>query len=179
MGPVDPEALLLVGRIWRPHGVLGEVKIIPDTDDPERVAELATLYVGASPENAEPFVVEGVRFQFPKRGPLLLVRFTGIADRDAAAGLRGLQVYADEAELPPLEDDEYYIHDLIGLTVVTDTGDTVGTIDEVMELPAHPVGIIRRAEQQDLMLPLVPAFIANIDFDAQRLEIKPIEGLLD
>ncbi|RMH65812.1 MAG: 16S rRNA processing protein RimM [Bacteroidetes bacterium] len=179
MARVDPEALLLVGRVWRAHGTQGEIKVIPETDDPQRLAGLQTVHIGPDPERATPYEVEAVRFQYPRRGPIALIRLEAVAERETAESLRSLRVYADVAALPPLRDDEFFLHDIIGLRVVTDAGAPVGTVHEVMDLPAQSIAVVRREGAADALIPLVPAFIANLDFDAQTLVIRPIEGLLD
>ena len=178
---VDPDTLLLVGRFGRAHGVRGEVKLIPETDDPERLGSLPTLYVGKAPQEAaaHPHRVASVRFQPTKRGPVAVVRLEAVETREGAETLRGQEAYASEADLPPLADDEVFVHDLIGLPVVTEDGEAVGTLADVMALPAHDVFVVRRPGHPDAMVPAVPAFIASADPDAGRIVVRPIEGLFD
>ncbi|MDX1546978.1 MAG: ribosome maturation factor RimM [Rhodothermales bacterium] len=175
----DPGALLLVGRAGKPHGVRGEVKVIPETDDPARFDALETVYLGATPEGAVPYAVESVRTQHTKRGLTVLLKLAGLAGKDDAAALRGLAVYAHEADLPPLGDDEFFLHDLVGLAVFTDDDAAVGTVRDVMELPSHAVLVVAREGKADALVPAVPAFIDDIDFDAGRLVVNAIEGLFE
>lgn len=179
MARVDPEALLLVGRVWRAHGTRGEIKMIPETDDPQRLADLETLYIGSDPEHAAPYRVEAVRFQYPKRGPIVLLQLETVNAREEAESLRSFRVYADVEDLPPLSDDEFFLHDIVGLQVVTDADEPVGTVREVLDLPGQNLAVVQREGAADALVPLVPAFIATLDFDAQTLVIRPIEGLLD
>jgi 16S rRNA processing protein RimM len=176
--PVEPDSLLLVGTCGPPHGVRGELKVIPETDDPERLADLAQVFVGPSPERARVHTVESVRFQPTKRGVVALVRFERIADRETAEALRGLGVYAAESDLPALDEGEVFIHDLIGLDVVTEDGEAVGTVDDVM-MGAQNVLVIRRDGQPDALVPDVDEIVTEIDLDAERITIRPPEGLLD
>lgn len=174
----DPESLLLIGRVWRPHGVQGTVKVVPESDDPERLLDLETVYLGPDPERATPYDITQARMQYPKKGPLLLFDLKGVEGRDAAEALRQLQVYAPADDLP-LADDEYFLHDLIGLSVVTTDGEAIGTIRDVMDLPSHPIAVVGREGKPDVLIPAVPAFIETLDWDAGRVAINPIEGLID
>ena len=118
----NPEALLLVGRVGKTHGVQGEVKVIPETDDPKRFAALETIFLGQQPQDAAPHSVVSVRFQQSKRGLTVLLKLDGIETIEQAAALRRKAVFAFEEDLPPLDDDEFFLHDLIGLDVVTEQG---------------------------------------------------------
>lgn len=179
MCPDDIRKLLLVGRVGKTHGVRGELKVIPETDDPNRLTELDTLYVGTTPDAATAYTIESIRFQPSKRGITVILKLQGYDSMEAATALRGLHVYAHEDDLPPLADDEFYLHDLIGLDVMTDAGEPVGTVKDVMELPAQVTLIVARDGQPDVLIPAVPAFLDDIDFEASRLIIRPIEGLLE
>lgn len=176
----DPQALLLVGRVGKTHGLRGEVKVIPETDDLARFATLERVFLGQKPEDAAPHRVASVRFQQSKRGATVVLKLDGIETMEQAAALRRQAVFAFEEDLPPLDDDEFFLHDLIGLAVVTEQGEVVGVIKEVLDLPAHHVYVVKRPGKPDAMIPAVPAFIIDLDVDdAQRLVVRPIEGLLD
>ncbi len=174
----NAEELLLVGRIGRPHGVRGEVKVVPETDDPARIEALGTLHVGADAERARPQAVEHVRMQHTRRGPLALVKFAGVDAREAAEALRGLLVFARPADLPPLAEGEAFVHDLVGLRVVSEEGEDVGTVKDVLQAPAHALYVVDRPGGPDALIPAVGAFVSSVDLEAGRLVIRPIEGLL-
>ncbi|MFQ5568548.1 MAG: ribosome maturation factor RimM [Rhodothermales bacterium] len=173
------EALLLIGRVGKTHGVRGEVKVIPETDDPGRFAGLESVFMGHQPEKTTPHAVESVRFQQSRRGTTVVLKLAGIETIDEAAALRRLSVFALEDDLPPLAEGEYFLHDLIGLHVVTDQGEPVGKVREVLELPAHLVYVVVRPGKPDALIPAVPEFIAEVDLDASRIVVQPIDGLLD
>lgn len=179
MTPVDPDSLLLVGTCGPPHGVRGEVKVIPETDDPERLAALDRVFVGADAERARERTVEAMRFHPTKRGVVALVHFAGIGDRDMAELLRGQGVYASEADLPALEGDDVFLHDLLGLDVVTEDGTDVGTVEDVMTGGAQNLLVVRRPGQPDALVPDVDEIVTSIDLDAARITIRPPEGLLE
>ena len=173
------DTLLLVGYIGKTHGVRGEVKVKPETDDPHRLLDLDTLFVGKTPESAKAHRVEALRLQPSKRGLTVVLKLEDIADRETADTLRSLHVYAREDDLPPLGEDEFFLDDLIGLEVVTEESEAVGKVKEILELPAQPVCVVARAGEADVLIPAVPEFIVDIDFDAGRLVVRPIEGLLE
>ena len=176
----NPETLLLVGQVGKTHGVRGEVKVIPETDNPEHFARLETVFLGPQPEAAAPYAVMSVRFQRGKRGLTVVLGLDGVETVEQAAALRRQAVFAREEDLPPLDADEFFFHDLIGLDVVTEQDEQVGVVTDVLELPAHPVYVVARPGQPDAMIPAVPAFIADVDVHgARRLVVRPIEGLLD
>lgn len=179
----DPDRLLLMGRVGKTHGVRGEMKVVPETDEPERFADLETLYLGATAERARPVEVEGVRFQYPKGRTVVLLALAGVDSVEAASDLRGEQLWADTDDLPPLEDGEAYIHDLIGLTVVLvdDEGAEVEEIGTVRDLydGAQLLFAIDRPDKPEMLLPDVDEFVIRLDLDARRLYVRPPEGLID
>ncbi len=176
---VDRDSLLLIGRVWQAHGIRGEVKVVPETDDPNRFADLTTVFTGTNADAAERSSVESVRFQPTKKGTLVLLKLGSISTREEAEALRKQLVFARVDDLPPLEDDEYFLHDLVGLTVETEDGQTVGIVDDVLDLPAQEMLVIGREDGSTTLVPAIPEFVVDIDFDSDRIVIRPIEGLLE
>jgi len=184
MPPVSPDDLLLIGRCGRAHGVRGEVKVFPETDDPEQFAGLPRVFVGEAPGAAVERAVEGVRFQPQKGRTLVLLRLGGVASREDAEALRGRYVYAAEADLPPLEEGEVYLHDLVGLAVWTVGEDgapagAVGTVRDVLTGGAQLLLVVARDGAPDALVPDTPEIVRAVDLDAGRVLIDPPEGLLD
>ena len=169
--------LLLVGRITRVHGIRGDVKVQPMTDDPARLSGVDTFHVGAAPEATRALRVEAIRSMHTKQGATVLVRFAGISTPEAAEALRGLSLYADAAVLPPLDADEYFLHDLVGLAVEATDGPPLGTSVAVVEMPAHPVVVVETAAGERVMVPDVPAFLVDVDVAGRRMVVNAIEGL--
>jgi len=179
MERVDSDELLLMGYVARAHGVRGAFKVVPETDDPTRFETLETIYVGRSPETARPVRLQRVQYQPTRRGLIVLLQVAEVTDRDAAQALRGLRVYARQSDLPPLAEGEFFLHDLIGLRVETEAGETVGTVVEVLEMPAHLIYVVGRPGRPHAMVPDVEVFVRELDLEGRRLVIRPIEGLLD
>jgi len=159
-----------VGRINGPWGLRGHVKVTPYTDNPERFREGALLLVAGRPRH----VLEVLT---PKGYPC--VRFEGYANATAAAELRGALIEIEESELPALPADEYYIHDLIGLEVVTRDGAPVGTLAEVLHTGANDVYLIRREGARDALIPAIRDVVREVDLTRRRMVIEPLPGLLD
>lgn len=176
---VETDSLLLIGRVWRAHGVRGEIKVVPETDDPARFEDLQAVYVGSSPASARVRQVENVRLQPTKRGTVIIMKLEGIDSREQVDALRRADVFAREADLPALADDEFFIHDLIGLHVVTDEGEPVGIVEEVMTVPAQEILVVSRKGKEAVLIPAVGEFVVEMDLDERRIVVRPIEGLLD
>jgi 16S rRNA processing protein RimM len=176
---VDPAAMIQVGFVFRPHGMEGELKVNPEfTDDPRRFEELATVYVGQSPRAVTRHDISSVRYQQTKRGTTVILGLADLTSRTDAEALAKLQVFAAEEDLD-LAEDEIFLHDLVGLTVVTEEGETLGTVANYMEMPAQDVFVVHRPEQGEAMIPAVDDFVIDIDLEEQVLVVRPIEGLLD
>src|SRR5690606_26363223 len=141
---VDRDSLLLIGRVWQAHGIRGEVKVVPETDDPNRIADLTTVFTGTNADAAERSSVESVRFQPTKMGSLVLWTLGSIATPAEAEALRTQLVFARVDALPPLDDGEYFLRGLVGLTVDTEVGQTVGIVHDVLDLPAQEMLVIGR-----------------------------------
>ena len=178
-GAVEKGSLLLMGRIFRAHGVRGEVKVWPETDDPGRFRELSTVFLGADPEHARPQAVESVRFQQTRRGTMVVLKLKGVETREAAEALRKTDVFARREDLPPLAEGEFFFDDLIGLAVVDEAGAALGRVRDVLEMPAHEILLVEREGGAEAMVPAVAPFLVDVDFDAGCVVIRPIEGLLD
>ena len=186
--PTDPESLFLVGHVTQPHGVRGEMKVRPETDDPARFGLFDRLFIGADARGAarQERDVKGVRFQSMKNGSVaVLLTLEDVDSREAAADLRGLQVFAHEDDLPPLDEGEVFVHDLIGMTVLVvdeddePTGETVGTVRDVFDSGATFLLSVAREGRPDLLVPDVEPIVRAVDPEAREIRVFPPEGLLD
>ena len=169
---------LVIGRIAKAHGVTGEVVIDVRTDDPaDRFAPGAVLR-GRKPRGGpeRDFVIETVR----EHGGRLLVRLTGVGDRNAADELRGTLFLVESGDLPPIQDpDEFYDHQLEGLAVRTPDGTVVGTVTEVLHTAAGELLSIKRPEGTELLVPFVSAIVTAVSLADGTVDIDPPDGLLN
>jgi 16S rRNA processing protein RimM len=166
---------VVVGRIGRAHGVRGEVAVDVRTDDvAARFA--AGSQLATEPAGRGPLVVEAARWH---RGTLL-VRFRQAGDRDFAEGLRGAVLVADAAtSAMPADPDEFWDHQLVGLSAVAVDGSLLGTVTEVAHSPGGDLLAVRRENGAELLVPFVAAIVPSVDLAAGRLTVDPPPGLLD
>lgn len=158
-----------VGYISKPHGLEGEVCVYSLTDFPERFARGARLSL-LLPDM--PRITLHVAEARPFKGGYL-VRFLEIASVEAADRLRGGYLQVPLEDRMPLPEDTYYVDDLIGLQVYTDTGRYLGQIEEVILNPANDLYRVG-----EVLIPAVSEFVREIDLVARRVVIHPIPGLL-
>lgn len=168
--PREPrEGYVAVGRVARPWGLRGDLKVDPLTDFPEeRFAPDASLWLDGVER-----MVEHARSQ---KGALY-VKLTGIDDVTAAEAYRGLLLEVPESSLPPLDEDEYYHHQLVGLRAVTADGDELGLVAEVLSTGGNPVLLVR-GPAGEAALPFIDDVVKAVDLDAGTLIVELMEGLL-
>ena len=158
-----------VGRIDGAWGLRGHVKVTPLTSNPERFRTGSTLLV-----EGEPRLVLDVAT--PKSYPC--VRFDGCDTRAAAEALKGKLIEIEEADLLTLPPDEYYVHELVGLTVITTGGRELGRLHEVLRTGANDVYLVRRQGEKDTLIPAIRDVVMEVDLPAGRMVIEPLAGLL-
>jgi len=168
---------LAIGRILRPHGVRGELRVEILSDYPERVQtvfaqHLRTLYVG---KEHRPFTPVGVRFH----QDVMLLTFKECKTRDEADALRGALVEIPLEEAVPLEDEEYYHFQLIGMQVETDEGDVLGDIVDVFTAPGANDVFVVHGTRGELLLPAIEDVVINLDVEAGRVVVRLLPGLVD
>jgi 16S rRNA processing protein RimM len=160
---------LAIGRVVRPFGLRGELKVKVLTAYPERLGRMRTVYLGPQ---AEPRTVEGVRLH----QDAALLKLTGCDDRTAAEGLRGALVQIALENAVPLDEDEYYEHQIVGLTVLEEDGTLLGKVTEIISTGANDVYVVVGPEGE-LLLPAIESVILEIDLEADRLVVHMLEGL--
>jgi len=170
-------AMRQIGVVTRPHGLRGEVKVRPETDDPTRFETLDHVMLGDDSDQTRSFRIEGVRLQEMQVGTAVVLALEGVSDRESAQELAGLPVWVLESVLPPLEEGEVYVSDLVGLEVWEGTDRLAGTVVDVLDLPAQPVMVVRLMSGGDALVPFVPDLIESVD--GHRIVVRPVEGLLD
>ena len=161
---------IAVGRINSPWGLRGHVKVTPLTSNPARLQAGSVLHVRGEPRRVLDVV-------YPRGYPC--VRFEGCPDATAAEQLRGAMIEIDDADLPELAEGEYYVHDLVGLAVVSLEGEEIGRLVEVLPTGANDVYIVRRPGRRDVLIPAIRDVIREVDLEARRMRIEVLPGLLD
>lgn len=163
---------LVIGKILRAHGVRGEVRVLLHTDLPERFTWLKEVYVGE--RDPKPIAVEGVRFH----KDFVLLKLVGYDFRDQIDAIKGelLQVPIEDAI--PLEEDEYFLFQLVGLDVYTDEDEHLGKLKDVIETGANNVFVVQSQGKKDILLPDTEEVVTDIDFENGRLTVHLLPGLL-
>jgi 16S rRNA processing protein RimM len=161
-GQVSPRAVVL-GQVGAPHGVQGWVKVTSFTEPPAGITSYPRWSLVRQGETREARVLE-----WKRAGQAIAVRLEGIETIEAARALTGSEVQVDRSELPPAGPREYYLHDLLGLEAVNREGAPLGRIEDFLELPAHPVAVLRDSRVERLV-PLVPERLVAVDLEAGRV----------
>lgn len=168
-----PPARLIIGRITRPHGVRGEVKVRPETDFPERFARLRrVLLLDERTAAARPAGVEAVR----RQGGMILLKLAGVDDLEAARALQGWAVAVPWAERVPLPEGSYYLAEVVGLRVRTPSGEALGRVTEVLRTPAHDVYRVA-GEAGEVFIPATRQVVRAVDLQRGEMVVVLPEGL--
>ncbi len=165
-------AFIAVGKLRRPHGLRGEILMDVLTDFPERLKPGAVLYVG--PEY-QPVHLKKYRWH----RQALLATFEGYEDPESAGVFRNQIVYVKTAECPPLPEGDYYHHQLLGLGVVSEAGEVLGTVTQILETGANDVLVVRPPSGSEILLPLIDSVVLDIDLEAGQMRVHLLPGLLD
>ena len=173
---IEPHFLIL-GEILRPHGIRGELRLKVQTDYPERmINELESVYIGKDPEedDAQEYTIQSARFH----QDYILLQLNEIQDRNTAELLRGLFVMVELENAVPLEEDEFYLFELIGLTVKSTKGEELGTIQDVMETGANDVYIVKGRKYGELLIPVHDETLVDVDVESGIVTINLPYGIL-
>ena len=171
-GPQSPSAAarggrtVLLGRLGAPHGVQGWVKVTSYTDPAAGIADYREWTLQQPGQAPRQVKVEGSK----RAGQALAVKLEGIDTIDAARLLNGAEVQVDRSALPPTGPKEFYLHDLLGLDAVNRDGVPLGRVDEFLEMPAHPLLVLRDGKVERLV-PLVRERLVAVDLEAGRVTV--------
>ena len=168
------ENILQVGIISSTHGIRGEVKVFPTTDDVNRFKKLKEVLLDTGKETL-PLTIEGVKF-FKQFVILKFKEFDNINDVEPFRK-KCLLVTRDQAV--PLEEDEYFIADLIGLRVITDEDKVLGELTDVLETGANDVYQVTDENGKEILLPAIKDCILSVDLEKGEMKVHILEGLLD
>lgn len=168
------EEILQVGIITSTHGVRGEVKVYPTTDDAKRFKRLKEVILDTGKEQLT-LEIESVKFfkQF------VILKFKGIDDINEVEKYRQKSLYVTRKNAVRLSRDEYFIADLMGLKVMDETEAEIGTLRDVMETGANDVYIIDLNDGRELLLPAIKQCVLKVDMENGFIQVHILDGLLD
>ena len=166
------EQFLQVGVISSTHGVRGEVKVFPTTDDPQRFKSLKNVILDTGKEQI-PLEIQGVKFfkQF------VMLKFKGIDNINDIERYKRSSLFVTREDAVELEEDEYYIADLIGMDVITDEGEE-GKLVDVIETGANEVYVVEFDKYGEVLIPAIHDCILDVDIEAMSMKVHLLEGLV-
>ncbi len=168
------EDLLQIGVISNTHGVRGEVKVFPTTDDPKRFKKLKQVIMDTGKEQLK---LEITEVKFLKN--LVILKFKGIDNINDVEKYKGNGLFVTRENAVKCEKDEYFIADLIGVKAVTKDGEEIGEIIDVLQTGANDVYIVERPGRKDLLLPAIKECILNVDMKERIMQVFIMPGLDD
>lgn len=174
--PQTPPFLLL-GEILRPHGIRGELRMRILTDYPERISELDAVYFGKKADDPSPIPYEIQHIRITQGYGLLKLK--ELFNRNQAEEMRGLFVMIRTEDAVPLEDDELYLFQLIGMEVYLESGELFGVLHEVLETGANDVYIVKTKKHGEVLIPAIDDAIIETDVEQNRVIVRIPDGLLD
>ena len=167
------EDLLKVGVITTTHGVRGEVKVYPTTDEPERFLDLEYVLLDTGKELRR-LDIKNVRF-FKN---LVILKFDGIDNINDIENYKGRDLWIPREEAQELDEDEYYIADLLGMKVLLEDGSEFGTLKNVMETGANDVYIVDRVDGEEILLPAIHDCVLDVDVEKNTMTVHLMKGLV-
>ena len=168
------EQFLRVGVISSTHGVRGEVKVYPTTDDVNRFKELKKVILDTGREYLD-LEISGVKF-FKN---MVILKFKGIDNINDIEKYKGKDLLVSREDAVALGENENYVADLIDLKVVTDEGEVLGYLTEVMETGANDVYVVETEDGRELLLPAIRDCILDVDLEEEVMTVHVLKGLFD
>mgnify|MGYP001108841038 CR=1 FL=1 len=162
-----------IGQIVNTNGLKGFVKVKPFTDDIKEFETFETIYVQKKTELIE-FKIESVRYA----KNMVLLKLKGIDDIDSAEALRNLYIKVSRKQLPELQENSYYIVDLLECEVVTAEGEILGKMDDVFNTGSNDIYVVKNEKGKQILLPAIKEVIKNVDIPNRKITVKLMEGLI-
>lgn len=165
---------LKVGVVTSVHGIKGEVKVFPTTDDSRRFKKLKQVYLDTGKELLS-LEIEGVKF-FKQ---MVILKFKGYENPDDVMKFRQKELWIDRKDAVRLSKDEYFIADLIDMEVCDEEGKLIGTLKDVISTGANDVYAVETPEGKEVLFPAIKQCILDVDTEARKMTVHVMEGLLD
>jgi 16S rRNA processing protein RimM len=165
---------LQIGEIVNIHGVKGEIKVYPLTDDPTRYEKLKWFYIDQKGK-LEKHKIENVKY-FKN---MVILKLEGIDDPDQAEALKGSFILIDRKDAVKLSEDSYFICDLIGMQVQDDEGKVLGNLNNVLQTGSNDVYVVRNESGQEILIPALKSVVLEISIQAGIIKVKLPVGLID
>ncbi|WP_301859361.1 ribosome maturation factor RimM [uncultured Megasphaera sp.] len=160
--------LFTIGQIVAPHGVRGDVRIYPDTDFPKRFLHMTYGYVGG-----KKYEISGARLH----KNVVLMKFVGVDDRNAAELLRGKELQVPREDLVPLQKGQHYVFDIIGMTAYDLEDNMLGTVTDVLKTGSNDVYVVADENGKETLFAAIPDVVKSIDEEQKKMVLDPPEWI--
>lgn len=168
------EKILQVGAVTSTHGLVGEVKVFPMTDDVRRFKKLKKVLLDTGKDMLE---LEVAQVKFFKQ--MVILKFKGYDKIEDVMGFKGKSLYVTRENAVKLKKNEYFIADLIGMKVYNDGEAYLGELTDVMATGANDVYVVKMESGKEVLIPAIRQCILNVDVEEGRMEVHLLEGLLE
>ncbi|MCY9666676.1 ribosome maturation factor RimM [Paenibacillus alginolyticus] len=169
------EKLVTVGRIVNSHGIRGELKVVPETDFPERFDKGNALIIVDSQNKQTPVTVKTSRLH----KNMFILQLEEFSNINEVEKFKGSLLKIEAKDQQPLEEGEYYYHEIIGCKVVTEEGQELGLVSEVLTPGANDVWVVALPKGKQLLLPVIDDVILEVDIANKTIRIHLMEGLME
>ncbi|WP_242875956.1 ribosome maturation factor RimM [Cellulosilyticum sp. I15G10I2] len=164
--------MFTVGKIVNTHGIKGELKIIPTTDDPKRFEKLKEVYIER--KEMHPYKIESIRYH----KNFVLMKFEGVNSLNDAELFKNASLKINREDSLPLKNDEYYISDLYDLKVITQEGRLLGRLIDIIYTGSNDVYVVKNEEtEKELLIPAIKQVIKQVDLTERTMHVELLEGL--
>ncbi|MBO5424324.1 MAG: 16S rRNA processing protein RimM [Lachnospiraceae bacterium] len=168
------EDIFRIGVITTTHGLKGEVKVFPTTDDLNRFKKLKKCFIRTPKEDIQ---VEKNSCKFFKN--MVILSFKEFGDINEVERFRNCDIYVTRDNAVPLEDDEYYISDVIGMNIILEDGSELGVLQDVMQTGANDVFVIKLKDDKELLMPVIKDCVLDMNYDTGKITVRLMKGMLD
>lgn len=168
------EDLFRIGVITQPHGLKGEVKVFPTTDDVNRFKKLKKCIIRTKKGDIQ---AEKSSCKFFKN--MVILAFKEYTDINQVEALRQCEIYVTREDAVPLLEDEYYIADVLNMDIVTEDGTSIGVLEDVLQTGANDVFSVRLKDGRELLLPVIKDCVLDINYDEKKIVVRLMKGMLD
>jgi len=165
-----------IGIIVKPQGIRGELRVLPTTDDPSRFELLIGKEIFLRQKGAEKTIKI---LQARPHKNIVIVKLGGVTDRNTAEALVQSTLHIPDELALPLDEGEYYIRDLVGLDVVSENGEPIGTLARVLQTNANDVYVISPSDGNDFMIPAIKSVVLNVSMPDKKMTVRLMDGLRD
>lgn len=162
---------IITGKIIAAHGIKGEVKVKPITDNPRRYRKGKSVYIEKLDASATVTAVKEAK------DDILIIKFSGVDDRDAAEKLRGSLLQVEDTDVPKLPAGEYYFFELEGMTVTTEEGELLGTLEEVITGGPNDVYRVSGEQNSGILIPALKKVVISVDTEKKAMTVRLPDGL--